>query len=131
MNPLVAYAKIPMSFWNLYRRRRPQANYTVAIACAMSGILVVNVWSFVLLVSLIDQGWLAERRRIGPGEFAVLLMGVLLAELVFVNFVQNKVARDVRFAMKVKASPPSITIWYAIASVALLAVSTILATVVY
>jgi hypothetical protein len=118
-----------MSFWNLYRRRRAQASYTVAIACAMSGILMVNVWSFVLFVSLIDHGWLAERRRISPGEFSALLLGVLLAELIFVNFVQNKVAQDVRFAIKVKASPPSISIWYAIVSVALLAVSTILAIV--
>lgn len=130
MNLLVTYAKIPMSFLNLYRRRSRQGSYTVAIAFAMSGIFVVNVWSFVLLTSLIDHGWLSERPKITSREFAVFLLGVLLAELAFVSFVQNKAARDARFAARVSGSRPSISIWYAFISAALLVASTILVVVI-
>jgi len=126
MNLLMAYAKIPMSFLNLYRRKRRQATYTLAIAFAMSGILVINVWSLLTLASLIDRGWLNERRRIGPGEFVALLLGVLLAELVFVKFVQNRAAQDATFAARVGDAHPSISVWYAGISAVLLAVSTAL-----
>lgn len=126
MNLLVVYAKIPMSFWNLYRQQRPQANYTIAIACAMTSILVINIWSLCLLISLVDHGWLASRRRISAGEFMALIFGVLVVELIFVDFVQKRVARDAEFAVRVKAASPKISIWYAIMSVGVLASSTIL-----
>lgn len=129
MNPLVTYAKIVMSFMNLYRRRRSQGNHAVAITFAMSGILVVNVWSLLLLVSLVDRGWLAERSRLSAGEFAGLLLGILVVELTLVNFVQNKAARDAGFAARVGTPPPNISIWYAGISAALLAVSTLLVVV--
>jgi hypothetical protein len=126
MNPIVVYAKISMSFLNLYRRRRGSGGrYTVAIAFAMSGILIVNVWSIVLIVSMIDRGWLAERRRIGPAEFSALLSGLLLAEWLFVNFVQAKATSDLRFAERVNAANPSIAIGYAVGSAALLVATTI------
>jgi hypothetical protein len=126
MSFLVIYAKIPMSFLNLYRRRRPQANYTLAIACAMSGILVANIWSFFLLLSFVDHGWLAARRRIAPLEFTGLLFGIFLAELVFVSYVRSKVSHDKEFASRVCTASPSISIWYAIASAVLLGSAAIL-----
>jgi hypothetical protein len=129
MSPVVAYAKIAMSFWNLYRQRRPQANYTAAIACAMSGIFVINIWSCILCISLVDHGWLASRREISRIEFAMLLLGVLIAELLFVDFVKKKVTRDKRFFAEVGAASPSISIRYALVSVALLVASTVLVSV--
>jgi hypothetical protein len=92
----------------------------------MSGILIVNLWSLVLLASLVGHGWLAQRRSIGPLEFAVLLLGILLAELVFVSFVLSKAARDRHFANRVGSAQPKIAIWYAGISAATLAVLTIL-----
>jgi hypothetical protein len=129
MSPIVAYAKIAMSFWNLYRQRRPQANYTAAIAFAMSGIFVINVWSIILCVSLLDHGWLASRREISRIEFAMLLVGVLIAEFLFVDFIKKKATRDKTFFAEVGAASPSISIRYALISVALLVASTVLVAV--
>lgn len=127
MNLLVAYARIPMSFLNLYRQRRPQGTYTVAIGCIMFGILVINLWSLILVISLFDRGWLADGPRMDPTEFGGLCVGVLLTEIIFVGFVQHKTARDSTFADRVRNSRPTISICYTVVSVALLAVSAILA----
>jgi len=127
MNLLVAYAKIPMSFLNLYRQRRPRSIYTVAIGCVMFAILVINVWSLILFVSLFDRGWLVDGPRIGPSEFAGLCLGILLTEIVFVAFVQHKTARDANFADRVRNARPTISICYTVVSVALLAASALLA----
>jgi hypothetical protein len=129
MSPVVAYAKIAMSFLNLYRRHRPKDSYTAAIAFAMSGLFIINMWTLLLCVSLVDHGWLASRRRISRIEFAMLFLGIVFAEFLAVDLINRKLSRDKIFFAKVGAAPPSISIWYALISVALLAVSTVVVAV--
>lgn len=127
VNPLSMYAKIPMAFMNLYRlHHRDQASYTLAIAIAMSGILLVNIWSILLLVLLLNPAWLSTRPKIGPVEFTGLLLAVLIVEIHFVDSVQKRATRDVAFGARVRDEPPSTAIWYASISVFVLAMSTIL-----
>jgi hypothetical protein len=127
MNLLVAYAKLQMSFRNLYQKRHDGLGKSVlAIACAMTGLLIVNIWSLILLVSLVDHGWLASRRRLGPVEFAALCAGLFMAELILVDRIFAKIDRDKRFAFRVVPTSPRISIWYGGISVVLLVVATIL-----
>jgi hypothetical protein len=49
MNPLAAYAMLPMSFLNLYRQRG-RGRDTFSMALAMASLLLVNQWSLGLLV---------------------------------------------------------------------------------
>jgi hypothetical protein len=129
MNPVTTYAKIVMAFLSLYRHQRRQASYTLAVAIAMSSILVVNIWSLLLLISLIDPGWLLARRRIGLIEYCALVLIVLVAELIFVDLVQKKASGDSSFGTHLRAVRPSIAMWYASVSVAVLAIMTGLAEV--
>jgi hypothetical protein len=127
MNPFVAYAKLPMSFRNLYQSRRDGLGKSVvAIACAMTGLLIVNIWTLILLVSLVDHGRLASRRRLGPVEYAALCACLLIVELILVDRVFTKVERDKGFALRVASTSPRISVWYGWVSVVLLVVSTIL-----
>jgi hypothetical protein len=126
MNLLVSYAKIPMSFFNLYRQRRPRHAYTVAIACVMSTIILINLWTLILLVSLVDRDWLADSAEFGPVDFAEVFLGIVFIELLFVIYVQRKVARDVHFAERVRDAPPLVSICYTMVSVALLAALAVL-----
>src|SRR5580700_10974235 len=119
MTPLVRYAKIVISFQNLYRQREPSSRHTVAIASAMSGLLVANIWAFALLASLVDHGWLASRRRIAPIEFAGLLVGLFVVQMTLVNLVFTKVNGDKQFASRVVPASPRISIWYVGISIAL------------
>jgi hypothetical protein len=124
VNPVLMYAKIAVSFLHMYRRRTPQGRYTVAIACAMSGVLVINVWTIVLLILLFDHGWLAAQTRIGSSEFAGLFISILISELFFVDFVVSKLERDTVFVARVGAAPPRLSVWYVACSALMLAVST-------
>lgn len=130
MNPMLMYAKIPMSFLNLYRRRSAGGNYKFAIAFAMFGILVVNVWSLLLIISVLNHGWLVTRPRISGIEFVGLAVGALIAELVFVNAVLDKTRHDATFAKHLKTADPKISIWYAAISVVVLFVATLLAAII-
>jgi hypothetical protein len=127
MNILVAYAKIPMSFFNLYRQRRPRASYSLAIACVMSTIVIINLWTLLLMVSMIDRELITEGPRVDGVELAGVLMGILLLEIGFVYFVQTKVARDAAFAERVRNAPPLVSICYTLVSIALLAALAVLA----
>jgi hypothetical protein len=126
MNLLVSYAKIPMSFFNLYRQQRPRHAYTVAIACVMSTIILINLWTLILLVSLVDRGWLQDSAEFGPVDFAEVFLGIVCVELLFVIYVQRKVARDVHFAERVRNAPPLVSVCYMMVSVALLAALAVL-----
>jgi hypothetical protein len=127
MNLFVAYAKLPMSFRNLYQSRHDgPGKSVVAIACGMTGFLIVNIWSLILLVSLVEHGWLASRRKLGPVEFAALCAGLFIVELILVDRVFTKVDRDKGFASRVVQASPRISMWYGWSSVVLLVVSTIL-----
>jgi hypothetical protein len=126
MNPLVKYAKIVTSFQNLYRQRDPNSRYTVAVASAMSGLLIINIWTFILLASFVDHGWFASRRRITPVEFAGLFVGLFVVQMILIDFVFTKVDGDKRFASRVVPASPRISMWYGGISIALLVVSTIL-----
>jgi hypothetical protein len=75
MNPLVAYAKVPMSFLNLYRRRDSRGKYLLAIACAMTGILIVNVWSGLLIAVCVTHTSLVGTRIIEAGTYSSILRG--------------------------------------------------------
>jgi hypothetical protein len=125
-NPLVTYAKIAKSFQNMYRQRDPAGRYTITIASAMSALLLINIWSLVLLVSLLDHGWLASRRKIGPVEFAAMCAALFTVEIILVDRVFTKVDRDERFASRVAPASPRIATWYLGISIALLGVTTIL-----
>jgi cytochrome bd-type quinol oxidase subunit 2 len=117
-DPLVVYAKIIKSLQNMYRRADPNGRYVVTIACAMSGLLIANIWSLVLVVSL--DGWFSNRRRIGPAEFALLCAGLVIAEVILVDRVFSKIDRDKEFAARVASAPPRISLWYIAGSAALL-----------
>lgn len=125
MNPVVAYAKIAKSFQNLYRRRNLHSRYTITIAYAMSALLLVNIWSLFLLVSLVDRGTLASRPRIGPVEYASFCLLLVVAESIFVDRVFATIDRDIAFAARVGPAPPRISMWYLASSLILLAVATI------
>jgi hypothetical protein len=126
LNPLVTYAKIAKSFQNMYRQRDPDGRYTITIASAMSALLLINIWSLVLLVSLVDHGCLAGRRRIGPVEFAALCAGLFTVEIILVDHIFTKVDTDERFASRVASASPRIAMWYLGISIVLLGVTTIL-----
>ena len=125
MNAVVAYAKIAKSFQNLYRRRGLKRRYTITIAYAMSALLLVNIWSVFLLVSLVDHGGLVSRLRIGPVEYASFCVVLVVAESIFVNRVFAQIDRDIAFAARVGPAPPRISMWYLASSVILLGVATI------
>jgi hypothetical protein len=125
MNPVVAYAKIATSFQDLYRRRGSKRRYTITIASAMSALLLVNIWSLLLLVSVVDHGRLASRPRIGPVEYASLCALLVVAEFILVDRVFSKIDRDKAFAEQVAAASPHISKWYIASSVILLGVVTI------
>ena len=126
MNLLVAYAKLPMSFRNLYQRRHDGGGKSlVAIASALTGLLIVNIWSLLLLVSLIDHGWSASRRRPGHWEFGALCAGVFVVEMILVDRIFARVHRDKGFADRVISSSQRISKWYAGISIGLFAVATI------
>jgi hypothetical protein len=112
VNLLRAYAKLPVAFLNLYRRGNPRGTFKVLIACAMTGLLAMNVWSVLLLVSLLDHGWLGSRRKITGLEYGILCIGGLIAEFIFVDFVQRKAAEDRDFASRVVRASPTIAIRY-------------------
>jgi hypothetical protein len=120
MNPVVAYAKVVKSFQNLYLDRDPSRNTVVAIACAMSGIFLVNVWTIVLLVSLFDHGWLGNRREISGIEFSLLALCLFAAEYILVYRVLNRVKTDKAFASIVAPAAPNVAKTYAATSVLLL-----------
>ena len=126
MNPLVTYAKIAKSFQNMYRQRDPDGRYTITIASAMSALLLINIWTLVLLVSLVDRGYLTSRRRIDPVEFAALCVGLFTVEIILVDRVFTKVDRDERFASRVAPASPRISMWYLGISIVLLGITTIL-----
>jgi hypothetical protein len=113
MNPLVAYAKVPMSFLNLYRRRDSRGKYLLAIACAMTGILIVNIWSGLLIAVCVTHTSLVGTRIIEAGTYSSILAGLFVLELAFVHLVQQKVYRDPSFAKQVRDTSPKISIWYA------------------
>jgi hypothetical protein len=125
MNLLVAYAKVPMSFLSLYRRREAHGKYVVAIACAMTGILVVNVWSGLLLFVCVTHTSLIGMRVVQPDIYSLILAAIFIFELAFVHFVQKKVERDRSFASQVGNTSPRISIWYAGVSAGLLLAATI------
>ena len=124
MNAVVAYAKIAKSFQNLYRRRGSKRRYTITIAYAMSALLLVNIWSLFLLVSLVDHGRLASRPRIDPVEYASFCALLVVAVSIFVDRVFAKIDGDITFAARVGPAPPRISMWYLASSVILLAVVT-------
>ena len=127
MNPIVAYAKLLMSFRNLYQSRRDgMGKSVVAIACAMTGLLVVNIWTVILLVSLVDHGWLANRRRLGPVEFAALCACLFMVEFILANRVFTMADRDREFASRVASASPLISVRYGWVSGVLLVLATIL-----
>src|SRR5271155_5562337 len=107
MNPVVAYAKIATSFQNLYRRRDSKSRYTITIAFAMSALLLVNIWSLLLLASLVDHGKVASQPRIGLVEYATLCALLVVAEFILVDRVFSKIDRDKAFAARVAAASPS------------------------
>ena len=128
MSPLVAHARIAKSLQNIYRRADPNGRYVVTIACAMSALLITNMWSVVLLVSL--DGWSASRQRIGPAEFALSCLGLVMAEIILVDRAFSKIDRDEAFAARVASASPRISLWYVASSVALLGALAIVKSVV-
>jgi hypothetical protein len=126
MNLLITYAKIAKSFQTMYQRRHPDGRYTITIASAMAALLLTNIWSLILLVSIVDHGWLSSRRKIGPVEFAAFCAGLFILQIIVVDRVFTKVDRDKRFASRVVPAPPRISMWYLGISVVLLGVSTVL-----
>jgi hypothetical protein len=124
MNPRIAYAKIAKSFQTLYRQREPESRFTIAVACAMSGLLVINNWCLILL--FVDHGSLSSRRRISPVEFVALCAGLFIVEIILVNRVFIRIEKDERFASRVVPAPPRISMWYLGISIVLLVGSTIL-----
>jgi hypothetical protein len=126
MNLFVAYAKVPMSFLNLYLRgRKSTGRYLVAIACAMTGILVINIWSALLVIVIVTRTSLVGTHYIEAGTYALFLALVFFFELAFVHFVQRRALNDPGFAKQVAASSPKVSMWYAGISAGLLAASTV------
>jgi hypothetical protein len=121
MNPFVAYAKVPMSFLNLYLPgRESTGRYLVAIACAMTGILVINIWSALLVIVIVTRTSLVGSHYIEAGTYALFLALVFVLELAFVYFVQRRVLNDPGFARQVAATSPKVSNWYVGISVGLL-----------
>jgi hypothetical protein len=120
MSPLVAYARIAMSFRNMYRKSNPGGNRTASVTFAMSGLLIGNIVSLILCIFSVDQGWLASKRRIGRIEFAMLCIGVFLVQFIVIDWINRRAAGDKLFAAKISAAPPRIAIWYIFLSIVLL-----------
>jgi len=91
----------------------------------MSALLLLNIWSLFLLVSLVDHGGLASRPRIGPVEYASFCVLLVVAESIFVDRVFAKIDRDIAFAARVGPAPPRISMWYLASTVILLGVVTV------
>jgi hypothetical protein len=125
MNLLVAYAKLPMSFRKLYQSRGGgRGNFVVAVACAMTGFLIVNIWSVLLIVVSVTHTSLVGKHYIEAGPYALVLAFVFALEILFVRFVFRRAESDPTFA-ELRSTRPMISIWYAGISVGLLAASTV------
>lgn len=120
MNLLRAYSRLPMSLANLYRRRGVRGHSTIAVALAMSELLIVNVWSLLWFCIAFLEPDLKTSRALAPTPLIVFMFGVFLAELGFVSYVERRVHRDACFAASVQAAKPAIWIWYSVISCALL-----------
>jgi hypothetical protein len=126
MNPFVAYAKLPMSFRKLYQSRGGgRGNFLVAVACAMTGLLIVNIWSVLLIVVSVTHTSLVGKHHIEAGPYALLLAFVFGLEILFVRFVFRRADSDPTFAEQVRSTRPMVSMWYAGISAGLLAASTV------
>jgi len=126
MNPFVAYAKLPMSFRNLYQSKRGRrGNFVIAIACAMTGLLLVNIWSVLLIVASVTHTSLVGRHRIEAAPYALILAFAFVIEVLFVGFVFTRADRDPTFAKQIRSTRPRVSMWYAGISVGLLLASTV------
>jgi hypothetical protein len=125
MNPFVLYSRLPMSFRNLYQSMRGgRGNFVVAIACAMSGLLIVNIWSILLIVVSVTHTSLVGKRNIEAGSYALFLAIVFILEVLFVRFVFRRADSDPTFGNQVRLTSPTVSKWYAGISAGLLAGST-------
>jgi hypothetical protein len=115
MNPLVAYAMLPMSFLNLYRQRG-RAQDTISIALAMAGLLVVNIGALALFVLAASKRSLDVAPLFHRGPLTILMIGVVFLEIGFVKYVRERVCRDPIFASRVQSAKPAVCIWYGVIS---------------
>jgi hypothetical protein len=117
MNPVVAYARLSMSFINMYRREQDaRSRSKVAIAAAMSGLATVNIVSVYIFAGALTH----SHRSIEVAPFGILAGLFFLLELAFVSLVTARVRSDAVFAEQVASVSPSISYRYAAFSIALL-----------
>jgi hypothetical protein len=110
MNPFVAYSKLPMSFRNMYQRGGGgRGNFMVAIACAMTGLLVLNIWSVLLVVVIVTHTSLVGKHYIEAGPYALLLVVVFAFEILSINSVFRRADSDPTFAHQVRSTSPMVS----------------------
>lgn len=120
MNLLRVYSLLPMSLANLYRRSGMRSHSTVAVALAMSGLFIVNAWSLFWFCVASFAPDLKTSLAPAPAPLVALMLGVFLAEYLFVSYVERRVHRDTSYAASVQTARPAIWIWYSVVSCALL-----------
>jgi hypothetical protein len=117
MNAFDTYALLPASLLNLYHRRGIPGFSTFAIAFALTGMLVLNVWSILCLIDLLVRVNVIRPIVSSPGYYVLMVIGAFFAEVAIVRLVQEKTVRSLPFAALVRSAPPQIWIWYTAISV--------------
>jgi hypothetical protein len=124
MNVFATYASLVMSFANLYRRERGPGKSVVAIACAMTGLLVGNLLSLYFFFAATRSRYLVYR-EIDRVPLLIIAFSLFLAELAFVTFVHREVGRSGPLATRVRAASPKIAVRYAVITAAAFVLSVI------
>ena len=124
MNVFATYASLVMSFANLYRRERGPGKSVVAIACAMTGLLLGNLLSIFFFFAATRPRYMAYH-EIDRELLLIIAFPLFLAELAFVTFVHREVGRSGAFAKRVRAASPKIAVRYAAITAAVFVLSVI------
>jgi len=117
MKAFDAYALLPASLLNLYHRRGNLGFNTLAIAFALTGMLVMNVWSILCLIDMLVRVNVIGPILSSPGYYVLMVVGTFFVEVAIVRLVQEKTLHSLPFAALVRSAPPRIWIWYTAISV--------------
>jgi hypothetical protein len=125
MNLLIAYSLLPTSLRRLYERKGIGGVGAATIAFAMTGLLIVNLWSLVWLFSALYPEPLRNSHIEWRAVVSIVLVAIFLAELFFVKLVARRIVRERAFADHMQAARPVIWLWYTAMSLLTFAFATI------
>jgi hypothetical protein len=111
-----AYATLCASLQNGYRRRGLTGSNTLAIAFAMSGLLLLNLWALVEILQIVLRLPIVAAMNSQPILYVFCLAALPVVEYWFVKRIQRGALSDPRLAAAMRDANPKIWIWYAVLS---------------